>query len=72
MIDYFLEYMFWFPLLFRWVILVLGTGLSIYLFKQRRKYDDLKLWIYFAIVVIASFIGLAIFHIAWFDFGIRF
>lgn len=70
--DYFLEYLFWFPFLFRWVILVLGIGLIIYLLKQKRKYSDLKRWIYFAIVVIILFIGLAIFHIAWFDFGIKF
>ena len=70
--DYFLEYMFWFTLLFRWVILVLGTGLIIYSFKRTNKYDGLKSWIYFAIFVIVLFIGSAIFHIAWFDFGIRF
>jgi hypothetical protein len=70
MVDYFLEYMFFFTLIFRWVILVLGTGLIIYFLKRRRKNDGLRLWIYFSIFLITLIVGWAIYQISWYDFRV--
>ena len=68
----FLEFMLLFLIIFRWLILLLGVGLIIFLIRLRRhKKDRGQKWlINLSIVVVLIVVLFSIYQISGIDFGV--